>query len=103
MNPGSARTESEEKAILVSESGGNQSLSGLGPLKVTISLLNSLTKQIDWDANPNIRPVCLPHASAGDYDQSLATTTGPSSDGGDDSSFHGLGVSDNYDFEGGGL
>ena len=59
--------------------------------------------QIDWNANPNIRPVCLPDASAGDYDQTLATTTGPGSDGGDDSSSRGGGVSDDYDFEGGGL
>ena len=32
--------------------------------------------QIDWASNPNIRPVCLPDADAGDYDQLTATVTG---------------------------
>ena len=37
-----------------------------------------ITKQIDWYANPNIRPVCLPSAGAGDFDQWMSTATGTS-------------------------
>jgi hypothetical protein len=32
--------------------------------------------KIDWASNPNIRPVCLPDANAGDFDQLAATVTG---------------------------
>ena len=32
--------------------------------------------QIDWASYPNIRPACLPDASAGDYDQWMSTVTG---------------------------
>lgn len=32
--------------------------------------------KIDWASNPNIRPVCLPDANAGDFAQSMATVTG---------------------------
>ena len=43
----------------------------------TISLpLSFYSTQIDWSANPNIRPVCLPSNGAGDYDQWMATVTG---------------------------
>lgn len=51
------------------------SVSASGKLDQDFALLRMVTK-IDWNANPNIRPVCLPDASAGDYDQTLATTTG---------------------------
>ena len=37
--------------------------------------------QIDWASNPNIRPACLPDASAGDYDQWMSTVTGKDGDG----------------------
>jgi len=36
--------------------------------------------QIDWYTNPNIRPVCLPSAGAGDFDQWMSTATGPNAD-----------------------
>ena len=43
----------------------------------TISLpLSFSSTQIDWSANPNIRPVCLPSDGAGDYDQWISTVTG---------------------------
>lgn len=32
--------------------------------------------QIDWSANPKIRPVCLPSDAAEDYDQWISTVTG---------------------------
>ena len=35
------------------------------------------SKQLDWSANENIRPACLPSAGAGDYDQWMSTVTGP--------------------------
>ena len=42
----------------------------------TRPLLTRPQLQIDWASNPNIRPVCLPDADAGDYDQLMATVTG---------------------------
>jgi len=38
--------------------------------------LLKMTRKIDWYANPNIRPVCLPSAGAGDFDQWMSTATG---------------------------
>jgi len=38
--------------------------------------LLKLSQDVDWDANPHIRPVCLPSANAGKFGGSLATVTG---------------------------
>jgi len=35
-----------------------------------------MANKIDWAANPNIRPACLPSAGSGDYDQWMSTVTG---------------------------
>merc|ERR1712183_366659 len=35
-----------------------------------------MANPIDWAANPNIRPACLPEYTAGDYDQWMSTVTG---------------------------
>merc|ERR1719308_106943 len=35
-----------------------------------------MADRIDWAANPNIRPACLPEYTAGDYDQWMSTVTG---------------------------
>jgi len=49
--------------------------------------LLKMARKIDWNANPNIRPVCLPSAGAGDFDQWMSTVTGwgATSSGGDSS------------------
>jgi len=38
--------------------------------------LLKMANKIDWAANPNIRPACLPSAGSGDYDQWMSTVTG---------------------------
>jgi len=38
--------------------------------------LLKMARKIDWYANPNIRPVCLPSAEAGDFGQWISTATG---------------------------
>merc|ERR1712183_853321 len=35
-----------------------------------------MADRINWAANPNIRPACLPEYTAGDYDQWMSTVTG---------------------------
>merc|ERR1719347_2286651 len=35
-----------------------------------------MANKIDWAANPNIRPACLPEYGSGDYDQWMSTVTG---------------------------
>merc|ERR1719220_1436258 len=35
-----------------------------------------MANPIDWAANPNTRPACLPEYTAGDYDQWMSTVTG---------------------------
>merc|ERR1712192_355617 len=37
--------------------------------------LLKMANKIDWAANPNIRPACLPSAGSGDYDQWMSTVT----------------------------
>merc|ERR1712156_1323026 len=38
--------------------------------------LLKMARNLDWSANENIRPACLPSAGAGDYDQWMSTVTG---------------------------
>merc|ERR1712107_500561 len=38
--------------------------------------LLKMARKLDWSANENIRPACLPSAGAGDYDQWMSTVTG---------------------------